>query len=268
MTFPDYRTLAADLGLKDDKAAMNLLVTAKRHFTRVLRQNVREYVTRSHQTDQYVNAVAEHLNSSSSNREENQKAATQLTEQAISELVEEEIRSLRQILADSRGAVPVEIDRSRSGTSDQYLFLDRLASASDVNHRAFEWGLDDDECTDDIIFASLLDTPLKEIGVGESGTIRGALTAGNASVDVLKSLKHWIKLQRLHDDRTYARQFASAIYYGTIATALIFLDIRISSLPARQLIYGINSVVDENWMDPGLSTVLTRARSLLRKETQ
>jgi RNA polymerase sigma-70 factor (ECF subfamily) len=41
----EYLELAQDLGLKDEKAAMNLLVTAKRQFTRLLKNHVRDYVS-------------------------------------------------------------------------------------------------------------------------------------------------------------------------------------------------------------------------------
>lgn len=260
----DYAALAERHGLKDEKAAMNLLVTAKRQFTRILRSRVRDYVTRSADVDHYVEAVERDLNEETSDRESSIKAATEITERAVALLVEEEIDSLKKILESSRGTPQVEIDPTRSSAIYQSGFLARLNQTDLPVDVAYDWGSESaEDFSDDVIFCSILDTKLQEIGVDQPGTVRDALLSNPGEIDAITAVKNWVNLQRVAQSPTIPRELATGVYYSAIAAALVHCDQRISSLQNPVLAAGINGVAEAEWVHEDLRPLLEAAKSQL-----
>lgn len=258
---PDYTTIATQLGFKDDKVAMNLLVTAKRQFTRILRKHVRDYVTRNPNVDHYIAAVKKDIGENAVDPTATMKAATQITERAVSILIEEEIDSLKKILADSRGAGNVEIDKSHVSAVYKSGFLARLHNTqSVVSGTVYEWGKETgDELTDEVLFQSILDTQLQDVVAGHTGSIRDMLIGRNSDSSAVKAIKDWVNLQRVSREPLFPRELATGIYYSAIAAALVHHDRKLSSLQNNVLQRGFASAENADWMDPEVRDILKLA---------
>ena len=172
---PEYGELTKELGLENDKATMNLLVTGKRQFARTLRDQIRSYITRAADTGQQIEGVANRLSGSYADEKTAQKVARQLTEQSINQAVEDEIDQLKQILARTASAEAVQLDAARESAPHKSDFWQRLSQgASDTQSldRLYEW--DQDEATDvppDVLLQSVLDGKLSEVNAEFDGDV-------------------------------------------------------------------------------------------------
>lgn len=260
---PDYATLAEMYKLKDEKAAMNLLVTAKRQFTRILRKRVQDYVTRNPDLDDYVDLVAKELGNDGFDSTSTRKAATQVTERAVSMAVEEEIDSLKRVLAETRGAGKVEMDQSRASDIYKSGFFMRLNNAEEFSTDLAFGQQSDEDLADDVVFASILDTPLSDVVPGQTHTIREAILGQNDDPTAIVSIKDWANVQRISREPLFSRELATGLYYAAIASALLNHDQRISSQQDAVLARGFDSMIQSEWMDAEVAKVLDSARKQL-----
>lgn len=261
---PSYVSMAEELGLDGEKAAMNLLVTAKRQFTRLLTRHVRDYVTRNPDIDHYIEAVARSMPAEAA-ANDSEKAAKQITERAVTMMIDEEIGALKSVLAETRDADRIEIDRQRESAIYKSGFLTRLNTPNcEFLSEAFEWGRQNDEAaSDDVVCRSILDTQLGDVQSGQQGTIRQALLGQTQDESVLKSIKDWVNLQRVSRDPLFSREVATSIYYTAIAASLVHFQKRISSLQDQVLARGLDSVLEKDWIEEDIRTVLATARAQL-----
>ena len=262
---PEYGALAESLSLKDEKAAMNLLVTGKRQFTRILRKRVQDYVTRNPDLDDYVDLVSKELGKDGFDEGSTRKAATQVTERAVSMAVEEEIGSLKRVLAETRGAGRVEMDQTRASDIYKSGFFMRLNNAEEfATDLAFDLGQQNDEdLTDDVVFASILDTPLGDVVPGHTHTIRETILGGNDDPAAVVAIKDWANVQRVSREPLFSRDIATGLYYAAIASSLVHYDQRISSQQDAVLARGMDSVLASDWLENSVADVLTAAKAKL-----
>ena len=260
---PEYGELTKELGLENDKATMNLLVTGKRQFARTLRDHIRSYVTRDADTGQQVEGVANRLKGSYSDEKTAQKVARQLTEQSINQAVEDEIDQLKQILARTASAESVQLDAARESAPHKSDFWQRLSQGSGDTQsldRLYEWN--QDEAADvppDVLLQSILDSDLSEINSNYQGTLRSCLCEENPAVEALEAVKEWANIQRASRSQALPGELASAVYYAAIAAALVRCDKKITGLNTQALLSGLKTINAMEWLDAGMRDTLTSA---------
>jgi len=261
-----FATLAARHGLDSEKAAMNLLVTAKRQFSRLLREVIREYVTR--RSASAPPARAESQRTSSKNTQGID--GINLEEHLIRQTVERELADLQKVLSQTRGvaevvgALPYDDDGTNPVKSRYWRLLTERASESDWWSALFSSGT---EVNSDALFGGcvdLLQRPLASVPECDNtaaGTIGDALRNDHPSLDALKALKLWFNLQRFSPARDVPAPLANGLYLLVLATALTKCGQRITGLADVQFRGGLDWLAGQNWLPDDLHQIVRQAQS-------
>jgi DNA-directed RNA polymerase specialized sigma24 family protein len=265
---PDYVALAKELGLGGEKAAMNVLVTAKRQFARTLRDLVREYIVQSG-PQATTAAVAE----SRSTGDAKASATRQLAEHTVVQAVEREIAELQQVLANSRSAGPLapseEAIRDDDNPRKAY-FWKRLtqgaAAAPTQVESMLDWGSVVAEGGFDSWVADLLDTDVRKLlgyDYAATGPIRAYLSDESPRVEVLEHLKEWANVQRFTLSASPQGKLADALYFLCIAAAMVHLGLRITGMKDAGLRSGFESLMKANYLEPDLGQLVNTALGMI-----
>ncbi len=261
---PDYNSLTQNLGLPNEKATMNLLVTAKRQFARTLRNQIQAYVTRNSDTDQQVKQLSLKLQDEHTSEKSAIRASRQLVDQLVTTRVEDEVEQLKAILSFANNTVPMTPDPSHESGQHKSYFFQRLISEGTVKplEKLYDWNQgDESEVETDVMFQSILETPLKDVSTDLSGTIRSCLFDPNSTSQALEAIKDWASVQRANRSPTISREIASTIYYAAIASALVHCEQRITGLNDQALISGLQWVCDQEWVDEPVRELAQQACS-------
>jgi len=267
-TPPDYADLAEAAGLANEKAAMNLLITGKRQFARILREQIRDYITRSADTSTQIERIAGHMDIADQN--EAMRTARQLTEQTINTAVEEEIDNLKQVLANTRSVADVVVREPQADDADLSTtrFWRRLSAAQEAEagvDSIFTVGApegDQHQSADDEAahFAVFLQTRLDQLRICDSDSSIGeALASESTPVELLNSIKDWSNIQRASQNKAAPQDIASAIFYGAIARAMENSGQCITSLNPDTLEAGFTWLAGQEWAGQQLQATASRA---------
>jgi RNA polymerase sigma-70 factor (ECF subfamily) len=259
---PEYAELCRELGLPDEKATMNILVTAKRHFARTLREQIREYVTRSAGQQQAVEELARRLVETTDD-----KTAHFIAGKLITQVVEEEIDQLKEILSRTRLAANLKLEVTRESAPLKSDFWHRLTrQSSKPLDQLYDWDQEDDSHIPmDVCLQSVLDSPIDILVAGCEGTIRSYLCDKSPNVEALESIKEWANAQRATGSRALPGDLASVLYYGAISAALVRCGKRITGLNDQALAAGLRSIEDQAWLDGSLRSLIEQA--IIRVDT-
>jgi RNA polymerase sigma-70 factor (ECF subfamily) len=264
----DYGVLAERFGLGHDKAAMNVLVTAKRQFARVLRDVIREYITRTPSASGSAGTRAR-LESTSRARA---TADVDLHEHQIRQAVEREIGELQEVLSQTRAVADLVGDlREEPECADaaKSRFW-RLMTAHDLESNPwsvlFTAGTEVDDLTLSAGCEETLQRPLRQVpgcGSADAVTIGQLLRSDRPPLPVLQSLKGWFNLQRFSPVRDVPAPLANGLYLLVLAVALIRRGERITGLADPQFRAGLEWLADQRWLGEDLRTIVVAARDLL-----
>lgn len=264
----DFSELAARHGLDSGKAAMNLLVTAKRQFSRLLRDVIREYVTRNSASSKPVRAVSKRESTKNSHGID----GINLEEHLVRQTVERELADLQQVLSQTRavaeavGTLQHEDDSADSVKSRYWRLLTERPSESDWWSSLFSAG---SEVNDDALSAGctdLLQRPLASVpdcDSAEGCTIGDALRDEHPSLDTLKALKHWFNLQRFSPAGDVPPPLANGLYLLVLAAALTKCGQRITGLADTQFRSGLEWLAAQRWLAKDLQRIVLNAQSTL-----
>lgn len=263
---PEYDDLAQQFKLKDGKAAMNLLVTAKRQFARVLRELVTDYVTRSADAQAKSRVVASQLTRGNTDADVAARVATHMVQQHIRQAVETEIRQLQTILAQSRSvADATSIQGSPEGESTlKAAFWDRLSGRTPKSALESLLDVDSEEGETlplDAYFTAILNSDVTEFSglkVEDEGSLIGVLS-GETRLDSLKAVKEWSNLLRASRDKTLPPDLASGVYYLTLAIAATQHGEKITGMSDQSLQAGFIWLRDQPWLDTRVRHVVESA---------
>ena len=271
---PVYGDLANQLGLANEKAAMNQLVTAKRQFARHLRESVREYITRLNDKRIETSGRREHKPQQAHDTATSgdTKAAFQLAEHAIRQEVEREINELRSILARTRSIVvfePVIPNGTAQADPVKSDFWKRLTHRHNNGQpplaAMFELGKatsDPEEMALDVCFSDALDVPLRDLAGLEydcPGTLRELMRDVAPPIELLRRVKDWVNICRLGNDATLPVTLANGLYFLTLAVAFDHGGHRITGLPDRELKAGYQWLMQQPWFDNEFRPLVQRA---------
>lgn len=260
---PEYGELTREFNLANDKATMNLLVTAKRQFARTLRDHVRQYVTRTANTQTQVNGLASQIADADTNEDNAKRVARQLTERAVAQSVEEEIQQLKTILGQTWSVADLQVDKSHNTSVVTSGFWERISKRDgDVNSLDLLYDWDQEGSVEvplDVLFQSLLDSKLGDRSADQSVTVRDCLCSDKPSVEMLEGIKEWANNQRVCRAEALPVDQASAIYYSAIAAALYRCNKKITGLSGQALRSGFRWVSDQPWIDPDVRTMVVSA---------
>jgi hypothetical protein len=78
-------------------------------------------------------------------------------------------------------------------------------------------------------------------------------------VELLSLTKDFAKANMDHPDSSLPQEVAAALYYASIATAIVRLDARISQLSDAELQRGLHWAKDQPWVDDPLREILLQA---------
>jgi hypothetical protein len=78
-------------------------------------------------------------------------------------------------------------------------------------------------------------------------------------LELLTLIKDFAKANRDHPGSALPPEIAAALYYASLAAALVRLDRRISSLPDTDLRRGLQSTLQQAWLDLPTRELLARA---------
>jgi hypothetical protein len=81
----------------------------------------------------------------------------------------------------------------------------------------------------------------------------------NPPVQLLQLVKDFAKTNLDHPESGLPREIATALYYTSIAAALVRLDKRISQLPDADLQRGLRLTRDQTWLDERTRALLAEA---------
>ena len=261
----DYSELAERFELGGDKAAMNVLVTAKRQFARVLREVIREYVAGAP-------AAAGSTQELGSPGSAKQDRDADLNEHRIRQEVEQEIDELQSVLTESRAVAHLVGDLQTGHDADEpdKSRFWHLLTAHDVETDPwsvlFGAGTEVDEVALSAGCEETLQRPLSRVpGCPVSGntTIGQLLRSRTPDVEALRKLKGWLNIQRFSPARDMPAPLANGLYLVVLAVALTRCGERITGLADPQLRAGLEWLANQSWLDSELkSLVLSAHRSL------
>lgn len=267
---PEYDDLALRFGLKDGKAAMNLLVTGKRQFARILREIVRDYVTRG------ADAEKEPLAEGVQNKPERNasRVANLLAESNISRAVEEEIDQLQVVLAQSKAlaeSVPLE-DNSDTDTAELRTRFWRQVSQQDRESdldRLFRCGAepsDESDAPASVYFTAVLNSCLSEFSglqVDQGGTLYNCLFVDDPSLDAFKAIKEWANQLRSRNDKTLPADMANGVYYLVLAVAYVRCNEKITGMSRDSMRAGFVWLKEQPWLDERVLEIVDSAITTL-----
>jgi hypothetical protein len=81
----------------------------------------------------------------------------------------------------------------------------------------------------------------------------------NPPLQLLQLVKDFAKTNLDHPESGLPREIATALYYASIAAALVRLDKRISQLPDKDLQRGLNLTREQPWLDERTKSLLAEA---------
>jgi hypothetical protein len=87
-------------------------------------------------------------------------------------------------------------------------------------------------------------------------------------VELLEMVKDFAKSNMDHPEGGLPSEIASALYYCSIAAALVQLDLRISRLPDADLQRGLRWTTEQGWLDEKTKGLLTLASKKLTETTE
>lgn len=265
----EYDELAARHGLENGKAAMNLLVTAKRQFARVLREVVGEYVTRHPGSERRAKSGRA---PGTSPQEE-----VDFEEHRIRQAIEQEVGELQKILFESRGVAEVaaqlrEVEPQGEPLKSQY--YQRLSSqssrGSDSIDALFLAGTETTEDAMSVGFAEILQERLNRIpGLeqAESVTLGDFLAADSLNATSLQRLKDWIGLQRFSRSAATPSPLVNGLYFLVLAAAKV-RGMQVSRLGESQFRSGLEWLLEQPWLPPRHREDVTAALEQLRESVQ
>jgi hypothetical protein len=82
-------------------------------------------------------------------------------------------------------------------------------------------------------------------------------------VELLELVKDFAKANLDHPESGLPAEIASALYYISIASALVHLDKRISKLQNAELLRGLNWTREQAWLDEATKQLLARAMAMI-----
>ena len=82
-------------------------------------------------------------------------------------------------------------------------------------------------------------------------------------VELLRMVKDFAKATSIHPDSPLPREVAQVLYFASISTALVRCRARISELDDRSLRAGLESVLDQPWLDAKTRSLLQDGLSLV-----
>lgn len=274
-----YAELSDSLGLATEKTAMNVLVTAKRQFARVLREVVRDYVTRSQDGRPTLADAADEGPEAVQN-----SAARQLAEHAVQKAIDRELMELSAALA----APPPDGDRLATAAEPapgedplKHSFWQRLTGAGQAEsgdaelasdsrrqnlHSIYETANDLGDQDLGVCYRDFVKADIRHLlgsGCGVSGPLSRFLFAQEPDFKLLEHLKEWATVQRLSNSNAVSGKIASAIYFATIAAALSFNGSVLTGLTSESLAAGLEWLDEQQWIDAETRSLANRARASL-----
>jgi hypothetical protein len=78
-------------------------------------------------------------------------------------------------------------------------------------------------------------------------------------IELLELVKDFAKANLDHPESGLPGEIAAALYYTSIAAALVRLDARISQLPDADLQRGLRSILEQAWLDERTKELLAQA---------
>ncbi len=267
---PTYGDIANQLGLANEKAAMNQLVTAKRQFARHLRESIREYVTRLKGNAQGTGGGAESKSVDTATSNDTQ-SSLQLAEHAIRQEVEREIVELRSILARTRSVaafapeIPKGSAKSDPMKSDFWKRLThQYANGQNSLAAMFDLGTTDEnrELTWDACFTDALDIQLRDLpglDYDGPGTLRELMGDETPPIELLRRVKDWVNICRIGNDPMFPALLANGLYFLILAVAFVKGGHRITGLRDRELKAGYQWLLDQSWLEPEFHSLVQLA---------
>jgi hypothetical protein len=261
----DYVAFARSHGLDSEKAAMNLLVTGKRQFARVMRDVIAEYVTRSSRKG--IDEQARQARPGDGPR----SAELDLHEHQLRQAVEQEINDLRRILATSQGVADIAGSLAEPAPADardprKSVFFKRLTEHPPASEESFSsllcTGM---ETTDDALavgMSEMMGAPLSRIPGLETDhwmTLGEFLAGESLDPRRLAAVKDWASAHRVSRSGTIPPPLANALYFLVLAAAITHGQRGITRLGESQLEAGLKSLEELSWFPPEFGPMVKRA---------
>ncbi len=256
---PAYHDVAQANGLVDGKAAMNQLVSAKRQFARQLRQVIREYITHDGSVAG-TSAAPDPPGHVATPVSSDVEANDQLSELAVRQDIEREIKELRAILAKTRSVTSLSREISGGSEVSDHLKSDfwlrltrRQASEAASLASMFQLGADavhDSQWVDH--FAEVMNTALRDLPGLEyegPGTLRDLVLDPVPPVELLRRAKDWANVGRLGQDALLPSTLANGIYLLIVAAAFVHGGTRITGLRDTELKAGYDWLCEQPWFE-------------------
>ena len=167
-------------------------------------------------------------------------------------------------LASTSSVGDVHLDAGRQRAPHKSDFWQRLSqgkAAAPSLDQLYEW--DQGQASDaplDVLFQSVLDGEMSDVGKQFSGTLRTCLCDEGTAVEVLEALKDWANVQRASRSEALPGDVASAIYYGAIAAALVRWEEKITGLNDQAMAAGFKWVCGQEWLDGDVRATVQAAR--------
>jgi len=263
----DYVEFATRHGLDNEKAAMNMLVTAKRQFARVMRDVIAEYVSRSSRA-----RIDGRTPAARPSGEVIPPLDLDVQEHQLRQAVEHEINDLQRILAASQGVAELAAECVESPDAEKRepqksvffrLLVQRPADADESLGSLLGTGM---ETTDDALavgIAELLGAPLSRVPGLENDhwlTLGEFLTGEAPDARRLSSVKDWASSHRISRSGTMPPSLANALYFLVLATAISRGHRDLTKLGETQLRAGLESLEQLSWFPGELLPMVREAR--------
>ncbi len=259
----DYVAFAKQHGLENEKAAMNMLVTAKRQFARVMRDVIAEYVTRS--SRKKIDGRTQPERAPAPTR----TAELDLREHQLRQAVEQEINDLRRILVESRGlageiAEAPEGERLEPQKSGFFRLLTEGRGPQESFESLLSTGM---ETTDDALavgMEEILGAPLSRVPGLETDhwlSLGEFLTGEVADERRLAAVKDWAGAHRISRSGPMPPPLANALYFLVLASAITRGHRGLTKLGESQLLGGLESLEQLSWFPPELLPMVRDART-------
>ena len=274
---PSFRDLAEELGLPNEKTAMNRLITAKRQFARHLREAVRGYVRPRATTVGATTEDSQQPPPEATRSASDLQVSYQLAEHAARQDVEREIDELRHILGRSRAAVSIAGDIPTDAMKFDPIkkdFWHRLTRQHDNGDRTFaemfSFGTAesaDGEVAFDVCLTDTLDTELQSFPGLEytgPGTLRQLIDDPAAPIELFQRVKDWVNVSRLGGDVILPENVANGVYFLVLAAAFVHTGQQITGLEHYDLRTGYDWLLDQVWLEDAYRPLVQEAIDKLK----
>jgi hypothetical protein len=102
------------------------------------------------------------------------------------------------------------------------------------------------------------------IDIDDKEPIGDLLRNPKVEMSLLTKVKNYNNKLSKSGESEVERDVAVVLYYGTIASALVFHDKKISKFSYKNLEAAFSSLMDKSWMTPELIMLFTKARQICR----